>query len=60
LKHFDYCGLEAKISGFEMDHKEGKKIFCCEGCKAIYKLFGAMLDVKNKKLDSIVAPNCHL
>jgi hypothetical protein len=51
LRHCDYCGLEAKIAGFEIDHKEGKKIFCCEGCKAIFKLFGAMLDVKNRKPD---------
>jgi hypothetical protein len=34
-----------------MDHKEGKNIFCCEGCKAIFKLLGAMLDVKNRKPD---------
>ena len=59
MKLCDYCGLEAKISDFEMDHKEGKKIFCCEGCKAIYKLFGAIPDVINKKSDSIVTPNRH-
>lgn len=39
------CGLPAEIRGFEVETKEGKKDFCCEGCLSIYKLFN-----KNKLL----------
>ena len=32
-----------------MDYKDSKKIFCCEGCKAIYTLFGDAHIQKNKE-----------
>ena len=56
MEYCDYCGLEAKIRGFEIDHKDGKKIFCCEGCKAIYTLFGdaQVLKTKENNLSTIV------
>ena len=43
----EYCGLEVKVTGFKMDYMDSKKIFCCEGCKAIYTLFGDAHVVKN-------------
>lgn len=48
LKSCDYCGLEVNVSGFFFDHDEGRKFFCCEGCKSIYKLFGDIQVVKTK------------
>jgi hypothetical protein len=32
------CGLDVKVTGFELDTRDGKKVFCCQGCKAIFKL----------------------
>jgi hypothetical protein len=34
----DLCGLAVEVSGFTLPTKEGKKCFCCEGCKGIYQL----------------------
>ena len=34
----DLCGLPIKISGFTLKTTVGEKVFCCEGCKAIYQL----------------------
>ncbi|MEY3881284.1 MAG: putative metal-binding domain of cation transport ATPase, partial [Pseudomonadota bacterium] len=48
MKGCDYCGLEVNVSGFFFDHDEGRKFFCCEGCKSIYKLFGDIHVVKTK------------
>ncbi|MCX7082271.1 MAG: heavy metal translocating P-type ATPase metal-binding domain-containing protein [Methylococcales bacterium] len=47
VEYCDYCGLEVKVTGFKMDYMDSKKIFCCEGCKAIYTLFGDAHVVKN-------------
>jgi hypothetical protein len=49
LEYCDYCSLEIKTAGFKMDYKDSKKIFCCEGCKAIYTLFGDAHIQKNKE-----------
>jgi hypothetical protein len=51
LKYCDYCSLEVKIAGFKMNYKGSIKIFCCEGCKAIYTLFGDTHIVKNEEHD---------
>jgi hypothetical protein len=32
------CSLPVEIPGFEIETKEGKKDFCCEGCLSIYQL----------------------
>lgn len=37
-KACDLCGLSVKINDFKLRTKQGDKIFCCEGCKGIYKL----------------------
>jgi hypothetical protein len=34
----DLCGLPIKILGFTLKTTVGEKVFCCEGCKAIYQL----------------------
>ncbi|WP_331709539.1 heavy metal translocating P-type ATPase metal-binding domain-containing protein [Methylomonas koyamae] len=34
----DLCELEVRVIRVELNTQEGKKIFCCEGCKAIYKM----------------------
>ncbi len=34
----DLCGLEVEVEGFRLSTKEGKKEFCCEGCKGIYQM----------------------
>ena len=34
----DLCGLPIKIPGFTLKTTVGEKVFCCEGCKAIYQL----------------------
>jgi len=47
VEYCDYCRLEVKVTGFKMDYMDSKKIFCCEGCKAIYTLFGDAHVVKN-------------
>lgn len=37
-KACDLCGLPIKILGFTLKTTVGEKVFCCEGCKAIYQL----------------------
>ncbi|MCX7104856.1 MAG: heavy metal translocating P-type ATPase metal-binding domain-containing protein [Methylococcales bacterium] len=37
-KACDLCGLPIKIPGFTLKTTVGEKVFCCEGCKAIYQL----------------------
>lgn len=32
----DLCGIDVKIAGFQLDEQDGKKVFCCGGCQAIY------------------------
>jgi len=49
VEYCDYCHLEVKVAGFKMDYMDSEKIFCCEGCKAIYKLFGDAHVVKNNE-----------
>ena len=49
VEYCDYCHLEVKVAGFKMDYMDSKKIFCCEGCKAIYSLFGDAHVVKNNE-----------
>ena len=34
----DLCGLAVETPGFTLKTKEGEKVFCCEGCKGIYKM----------------------
>lgn len=34
----DLCGLDVEISGFSLNTPEGRKNFCCEGCKGIFEL----------------------
>ena len=34
----DLCGLPIKILRFTLKTTAGDKVFCCEGCKAIYQL----------------------
>jgi hypothetical protein len=43
----DLCGLDVFVAGFKLETQQGQKVFCCEGCKAIYKMLN----------DSIVLPN---
>lgn len=38
-KRCDLCGLPVRVTRFELETKEGQKIFCCLGCKAIYTLY---------------------
>jgi len=49
VEYCDYCSLEVKVTGFKMDYMDSKKIFCCEGCKAIYTLFGDAHVVKTNE-----------
>ncbi|MEI6145891.1 MAG: heavy metal translocating P-type ATPase metal-binding domain-containing protein [Methylococcales bacterium] len=49
MEYCDYCSLEVKVTGFKMDYMDSKKIFCCEGCKAIYTLFGDAHVVKTNE-----------
>ena len=37
-KDCDLCGLAVEIAGFELNTKQGVKLFCCEGCKGIYHM----------------------
>ena len=32
------CGLDVLVLGFKADTLQGQKVFCCEGCKAIFKM----------------------
>ena len=32
------CGLPVEIVGFTLTTPQGEKVFCCEGCKSIFKL----------------------
>ncbi len=32
------CGLSIEILGFTLNTPQGVKVFCCEGCKSIFKL----------------------
>jgi len=34
----DLCGLPVEILGFTLKTSQGEKVFCCEGCKSIFKL----------------------
>jgi hypothetical protein len=45
------CSLPVEIPGFEIETKEGKKDFCCEGCLSIYQLFNQdkLLPTKKEK-----------
>jgi hypothetical protein len=49
VEYCDYCRLEVKKAGFKIDYMDSKKIFCCEGCKAIYTLLGDAHVVKNNE-----------
>lgn len=41
------CGLDVLVTGFKVETLQGLKVFCCEGCKAIFKMLN----------DDIVLPN---
>ena len=32
------CGLPVEIFAFSLKTTQGEKLFCCEGCKSIFKL----------------------
>ena len=32
------CGQSVEIKGFELNARDGKLPFCCEGCLSIYQL----------------------
>jgi hypothetical protein len=32
------CGLDVLVSSFKVETLQGQKAFCCEGCKAIFKM----------------------
>jgi len=34
----DLCGLPVEIPGFDLETKEERKHFCCEGCQGIYQM----------------------
>jgi hypothetical protein len=34
----ELCGLPVQTRGFKLITKDGEKMFCCEGCKSIYRL----------------------
>jgi len=34
----ELCGLPVQTRGFKLKTKDGEKLFCCEGCKSIYRL----------------------
>ena len=35
----DLCGLPVEVFAFTLKTKESDKVFCCEGCKSIFRLF---------------------
>lgn len=37
-KGCELCGLPVQTRGFKLITKDGEKMFCCEGCKSIYRL----------------------
>lgn len=39
----ELCGLAIKIPEFTLKTTIGEKLFCCEGCKAIYQLLNEKL-----------------
>ena len=53
-KDCSLCGLPIQIVLFTMPTKQGEKIFCCEGCVAVFKLLKAdlLLPEPNPKPDS--------
>jgi len=55
----DLCGLPVKVTGFELETKEGRKIFCCLGCKAIYTLYHCNSAESNVSRNSDDSSNKH-
>lgn len=51
----DLCGLTVEVKGFELETAEGRKTFCCEGCRGIYQMLheseipGGVSDQSSKK-----------
>ena len=39
----DLCGVVIKLPEFTLKTTIGEKLFCCEGCKAIYQLLNEKL-----------------
>ena len=50
----DLCGLEVAVTGFKLDTLQGQKVFCCEGCKAIYNMLNGniVLPIQDKSANS--------
>lgn len=50
----DLCGLDVVVAGFKLDTLQGQKVFCCEGCKAIYKMLNnnIVLPIQDKSTHS--------
>ncbi len=47
-KACDLCGLTVEVDGFELTTQEGKKEFCCEGCKGIYQMLNEDIILTDK------------
>ncbi len=44
----ELCSQPVELDGFELETKEGRKDFCCEGCLSVYQLLN---DNNNTHLD---------
>lgn len=55
--HCVHCNLPVKISGFVLYTLEGKKYFCCEGCKIIFKIYHSEICINDNSNNQIVSPS---
>ena len=50
----DLCGLPVEVFAFTLKTKESDKVFCCEGCKSIFRLFNEDLLLFESDLDQSI------